>query len=115
MPLREAGAIFAGGAAGAVLRALLAEWLDAGGGDWPWGTLVANVAGAFVLGLVVARLPPSRHALLGGGFCGALTTFSTLELELLWMLDAGRTGLAAAYALVSVAAGIAAVAIGRRR
>ena len=108
-------AVFAGGAAGAIVRALVAEALPHDPGAWPWGTFLVNVAGAFVLGLVVTReqerLPPSsyRRPLLGTGFCGALTTFSTMQVELLWMLDAGDLGLAAAYALASVAAGFGAV------
>jgi CrcB protein len=59
------------------------------------------------------RLPLSayRRPLLGTGFCGALTTFSTMQLELLGMLDAGRTALAAAYAAASIAAGFLAVTV----
>ena len=108
-------AVFAGGAAGAIARAIVAGALPHDPGAWPWGTFLVNVAGAFVLGLVVTReqerLPPSsyRRPLLGTGFCGALTTFSTMQVELLWMLDAGDLGLAAAYALASVAAGFGAV------
>ena len=117
LDVRELVAVFAGGCAGAVLRAALAEALDAGRGDWPWATLVVNVAGAFLLGLFITRLqerlPPSayRRPLLGTGFCGALTTFSTVQVEVLWMLDAGRAGLAVLYALVSVVAGLLAVAL----
>ena len=109
--------MFAGGCAGAVLRAALAESLDAGRGDWPWATLIVNVAGAFMLGLFITRLqerlPPSayRRPLLGTGLCGALTTFSTVQVEVLWMLDAGRAGLAALYVLTSVVTGLLAVAL----
>jgi CrcB protein len=113
---RELAAIFAGGFVGAIARAELAEVLPSSSGDWPWATFVVNVAGAFLLGYFTTRLqerlPPSsyRRPLLGTGLCGALTTFSTMQLELLGMLDADRVGLAAAYALVSVAAGFLAVA-----
>jgi fluoride exporter len=112
---RELLAIFAGGCAGAVARALLGEALPHDPGTWPWATFAVNVAGAFVLGWLVTRLqerlPPSpyRRPLLGTGFCGALTTFSTFQVELLWMLDADRAGLAAAYASASLAAGCLAV------
>jgi CrcB protein len=108
-------AVFAGGAVGAVARALMLEALPHDPGTWPWATFLVNVAGAFVLGLVVTReqerLPPSpyRRPLLGTGFCGALTTFSTMQVELLGMLDAGSPGIAAAYALASVGVGFGAV------
>jgi CrcB protein len=114
---REILAVFAGGAVGAIARALVGEALPAEPGTWPWATFAVNVAGAFVLGLLVTRLqervPPSayRRPLLGTGFCGALTTFSTFQVELLRMLDADRAGLAAAYAAASIAAGCLAVAL----
>jgi CrcB protein len=113
---RELAAIYVGGAVGAVARAYLAEELPAEPGTWPWATLMVNIAGAFMVGYFITRLqerlPLSsyRRPLLGTGLCGGLTTFSTMQLELLEMLDAGAFGLAAAYALVSVAVGFAAVA-----
>ena len=114
---REIAAVFAGGCAGAVLRALVGEALVHDPGAWPWATLIVNLAGAFALGWLVTRLqervPPSlyRRPLLGTGLCGALTTFSTMQVELLQMLDADRLGLAAAYAAVSLALGLLAVAL----
>ena len=114
---RELGAIFAGGFIGAVARAELAELLPHDPGGWPWATLVVNVLGAFLLGYFVTRLqerlPLSayRRPFLGTGICGALTTFSTMQVELLEMLDAERIALAAAYAVVSVVAGFAAVVV----
>src|SRR4051812_32314288 len=110
---RELGAIFAGGFLGALVRAEMVELLPPRPGRWPWATFAVNVAGAFLLGYVVTRLqerlPLSayRRPFLGTGLCGALTTFSTMQLELLRMLDAGRGGLAVAYAAGSVAAGVA--------
>jgi fluoride exporter len=114
---RELLAVFAGGAAGAVARALAGEALPHAPGSWPWATFGVNVAGAFVLGWLITRLqervPPSayRRPLLGTGFCGALTTFSTFQVELLGMLDADRAGLAAGYAAASLLAGGIAVAL----
>jgi CrcB protein len=114
---RELAAVFAGGCAGALARALLGEALPSDAGEWPWATFGANAGGALLLGWLVThlqeRVPPSeyRRPLLGTGLCGALTTFSTLQLELLEMLDAGRAGLAAAYAGASLAAGLLGVAL----
>jgi fluoride exporter len=115
---RELAAIFAGGVGGALARAGVSERLPHGVASWPWATFGVNVAGAFLLGLVATalqeRLPPTayRRPFVGTGICGALTTFSTLQLELLRMVDGGRGGLAAAYAAASVVAGLAAVVMG---
>jgi CrcB protein len=114
---RELAAIFAGGCLGAVARAELAQALPTHPGQWPWATFIVNVVGAFLVGYFITRLqerlPLSayRRPLLGTGLCGGLTTFSTMQLEMLRMLDAGDTGLAVAYALASVAAGFLAVAV----
>ena len=114
---RELAAIFAGGFIGASARAELGQAWSTSPGCWPWATFVVNIAGAFLLGYFVTRLqerlPPSeyRRPLLGTGFCGAFTTFSTLQVELLDMLDAGHVGLAAGYAAASIALGFAAVVV----
>jgi fluoride exporter len=111
---RELAAIFAGGVVGALLRASLSEAAGPPAG-WPWVTLSVNLAGAFALGYFVTRLqerlPLStyRRPLLGTGFCGALTTFSTVQVELLKMLDAHRYGLAGSYAIASAVGGFAAI------
>ena len=108
---QELLAIAVGGAAGAVLRVALARTYTSGSASWPWVTFAVNMAGAVLLGYAVTRLqerlPLSayRRPLLGTGFCGALTTFSTMQLELLRMLDAHRYGLAAAYASTSIVLG----------
>jgi fluoride exporter len=80
--------VAAGGAIGAVARYLvtlgLARW-----GPLPWGTLVVNVVGSFVLGALLEaaardpRIPLEAKALIGTGFCGGLTTFSTFSVETL--------------------------------
>ena len=113
---RELLAIFAGGAVGALARAGLSERWAHSPTSWPWATFVVNVVGAFMLGYFATRLqerlPLSayRRPLLGTGLCGALTTFSTMQLELLRMLDHGRVGLATGYAAASVIAGFLALA-----
>jgi len=116
MDRRELAAIFAGGFLGAIARAGLLEALPHDPGEWPWATFLANVVGAFLLGYTVTRLqerlPLSayRRPFLGTGLCGALTTFSTMQLELLRMLDGSHVGLAAGYAAASLAVGFVAVA-----
>lgn len=111
----ELAAVFAGGFIGAVARLALVEAMPHGYLEWPWPTFLANLAGAFALGYFTTRLqerlPLSayRRPLLGTGFCGALTTFSTMQLEIVRMLEGGATGLAFAYAAVSVVAGLALV------
>jgi fluoride exporter len=104
---RELGAIFLGGAMGTLVRAGVVEALGHGAPEWPWATFSVNVIGAFLLGWFVIALPKEgyRRPLLMAGFCGGLTTFSTLQLELLEMLDEGSTGLAILYLLGSILAG----------
>lgn len=108
-------AVFAGGCIGAVARAGLARAIPVTAGNWPWGTFAANVAGTAALALFATRLqerlPPStyRRPLLGTGLCGALTTFSTLQIELIRMARDGHTALAAGYLAASVATGLGAM------
>jgi fluoride exporter len=111
---RELAAIFAGGMLGALARVALAEGFPHVRDAWPWTTFAANLAGAALLGWAVTRLPPAsyRRPFVGIGVCGALTTFSTFQLELLRMLDAGSAALALAYAAASLGGGIAAVRLG---
>lgn len=117
---RELAAIFAGGFLGTVARAWLVDVAPSAPGRWPWTTFAVNVLGAFLLGYLVTRLqerlPLSayRRPLLGTGFCGALTTFSTVQIELLGMLDRGHVMLAVAYVAASVVAGLLAVALSTR-
>ncbi len=114
---RELGAIFAGGFVGAIARAELVQALPFHVGSWPWATTSVNVVGAFLLGYLTTRLqerlPVSayRRPLLGTGLCGALTTFSTMQVEILRMLDGGQVALAVAYGLTSIVVGFLAVAL----
>lgn len=114
---RELAAIFLGGVVGAIARAELAVALPVRPGQWPWATFTVNIVGAALLGYSTTRLqerlPPTQYwrPLIGTGLCGAMTTFSTVQLELLRMLDAGDAGLACAYAVTSIAAGLLAVAV----
>jgi fluoride exporter len=111
---RELGAIFLGGALGTLLRAGAVEAFGHGAPEWPWATFPVNVAGSFLLGFFVIGLPATsyRRPLLMAGFCGGLTTFSTLQLELLEMLDEGSVGLAGLYLSGSLVAGYVGVVFG---
>jgi fluoride exporter len=111
---RELGAIFLGGALGTLLRAGLLEGLGEGAPGWPWATFAVNLFGAFLLGFLVVRFSPAFRwrPLLTTGLCGGLTTFSTMQVELLTMLEAGRPGIAAGYAAASVVGGLLGVAAG---
>ena len=112
---RELAAIFLGGAIGALLRVWIGEEFTGAGASWPWVTFSINVTGSFALGYFITRLqdrlPQStyRRPLLGTGFCGAYTTFSTMQVEMLTMIEHDRYGLAASYAAASIAAGYLAI------
>ncbi len=112
---RELGAVFVGGAVGTAVRAALATLTAPPPGHWPWATFTVNIVGAFILGFVTTRLlerlPLSayRRPLLGTGLCGGLTTFSTMQVETVQMIERHHYGLAAGYTVVSVIAGLVAV------
>ena len=114
---REIAAIFAGGALGTLARAALAEAFPHSATAWPWPTFAVNIVAAFLLGYFVTRLqerlPLSsyRRPLLGTGLCGGLSTFSTMQLEIVKMLEAHAWGLAAGYAAASIVAGYAAIQV----
>lgn len=112
---RELAAVFVGGALGTVARAALETLTAPDPGRWPWPTFVANIIGAFLLGYATTRLlermPISSYRLpfVGTGLCGGLTTFSTMHVEILVMLEHHHYGLAAGYATASLSAGLTAV------
>jgi CrcB protein len=115
----ELAAVGAGGAVGALGRVGLEQAWPTAAGNWPWATFAVNILGAFLLGSLMTGLrhgPISipTYRLLGTGFCGALTTFSTMQVELLQMLDHARYGLAIGYVGASVVCGYAAVSVAAR-
>lgn len=104
--------VAAGGAAGAGVRwAVLTTLVE--GGAFPWATLLVNVVGCLVVGALAGRSQSAR-ALLGVGFAGGLTTFSTFAVETALLLEDIRPGMAVIYAATSVLSGVAAVVTGRR-
>ncbi|ABM12769.1 fluoride efflux transporter CrcB [Mycolicibacterium vanbaalenii] len=115
---RELAAVFAGGALGTLARAGFEELAAPDPGRWPWPTFTVNIVGALLLGVFVTRLlerlPVSsyRRPFLGTGLCGGLTTFSTMQVETLKMVEHGHYGLAAGYTAGSIGAGLAAVYVG---
>jgi fluoride exporter len=108
---RELAAIFAGGAVGALARTEVSELFPSSPTCWPWAVFAINISGAFILGYFVTqlqeRLPLStyRRPFIGTGFCGAFTTFSTMQLELLNMVRHHDYGLAAGYGGASIVLG----------
>ena len=112
---RELAAIFVGGAVGTAVRAALATWMPTSGTQWPWATFAVNIVGALLLGYFATRLqerlPLSsyRRPLLGTGLCGGLTTFSTMQVEIVRMLDSRAYVLAVGYTAASICLGLVAV------
>jgi CrcB protein len=80
---------------------------------FPWGTLTVNVVGSLLLGFL-AGLPtnPAVAALVGTGFCGALTTYSTFSYETLHLARGSHRFYALVYVLASVVAGFGAASLG---
>jgi CrcB protein len=115
--------VAAGGFLGAVLRFALAEALPSA--VLPWGTLVANVAGAFLLSVLlyenrlVGSLSAGTRLLVGTGFCSSLTTYSTFAVETAALsgLPGLATGVTALLAVANVALnyvfGFAAIGLGQ--
>ena len=113
--------IAVGSAVGGNLRYFLGRWVDNQGlpGGLPWGTFVINVTGSFVLGFFAVafleRLAPARrelYLLLGTGFCGGYTTFSTFEWETFKLVRGGSWPAAVLNVGGSVAVGFIGVLVG---
>ena len=103
-----------GAAVGAPLRYLTDRTVQAKHDSvFPWGTFTVNVCGSLILGFLTA-LPtsPSVTALLGTGFCGALTTYSTFSYETLRLVQQGARFYALVNVIASVVAGLGAAGIG---
>lgn len=113
---RAAIAVGIGGLAGAGTRWALVEALPSTD-TWPWGVLAVNLIGCLVLGYLAAEAWSARAELpitlgLGTGFCGSLTTFSALTVDVAQMARDDDWGFAAGYLAVSVLGGVALAVIG---
>ncbi|HHY07918.1 MAG: CrcB family protein [Lawsonella sp.] len=105
-------AVIAGGALGAVVRYLLVQYMPRARSGFSWGIFTANVAGSGVLAILTAAsmvattnggdLPAAAIGLVGVGFCGALTTFSTFSTDTVGLLRAGHLKGAATYVGLSI-------------
>ena len=110
-------AVFVGGCLGGWARYAATVAWPTPTGRFPWSTLGVNVAGAFVLALVIvvaAELAPSRYLrpLVGTGFCGALTTFSSVVVAVDQLLAHHHPGTAVAYLFATIGAGLVAAMVG---
>ncbi|WP_375161452.1 fluoride efflux transporter CrcB [Bradyrhizobium sp. RDT46] len=109
-------AVAAGGALGAVVRYLVS--IGAGrafGTDFPWGTLIINVTGSFLIGILTGlfatkwNLPQAARIFLTVGICGGYTTFSTFSLDAWYLIERGQTVASAAYMIASVVLSVTAL------
>ncbi|MGM7702738.1 fluoride efflux transporter CrcB [Pseudalkalibacillus sp. Hm43] len=110
--------VMVGGFFGAICRYMLGEWIPTTGG-FPVGTLSVNLAGCLLLGWFTAfsqrkSLRPEIPLLIGTGFAGSFTTFSTFSVETLELVKQELFVFAATYVLSSVLAGIALAFVGYR-
>jgi CrcB protein len=105
-----------GGALGSMARyatgIYVGRWL---GTAFPWGTLLINIVGSFLIGTFAESFAlrwdasPSMRVFLVVGICGGYTTFSTFSLDMVTLLNRGETLLAATYIVASVGLGVAAL------
>ena len=119
MAVGTLAAVALGGAAGALLRHVIAIWIGRPAG-LPWAILLVNLSGALALG-ILATLFAERFELsaavrigLTVGLLGGYTTFSTLSVDSLNLIDDGRWGWALANLLVSGAGGLGAAWLGQQ-
>lgn len=101
--------IAVGGAVGSVLRYLLGGAVQRqSGSGFPLGTMMVNVSGCFLIGILVRQflnmqLSSEMRAFLIVGFCGGFTTFSTFSAETVGLIEGGEYGRAVSYAVLSLA------------
>ncbi|SFO31982.1 CrcB protein [Geodermatophilus obscurus] len=109
-----------GGALGALARWGVAEALPSQDGGWPWATLLVNLTGCLLIGVLTGVLanrspePAWARPFLGVGVLGGYTTYSAFAVEVVVLADAGALPAALGYVLASVLGGVLAVAAGVR-
>lgn len=107
-----------GGALGALARWGVTEALPHSPGAWPWATLLVNLTGCLLIGILLAvllgRFPahPWLRPFLATGVLGGWTTYSTFAVDTVQLADAGAWGAAAGYVIASILGGAMAVAGG---
>jgi fluoride exporter len=111
-------AVFAGGALGTLARVWLGLHIVQAPTHWPWTIFAINVSGSFLLAYIASQMQVRRlgsthwRPFLTTGLCGGYTTFSTVQVEAVKMLEAHCYGLTAGYLAASVAAGLVAIWLG---
>jgi CrcB protein len=106
--------VFLGAIVGAPARYLTDRFIGARhDSPFPWGTFVVNLTGCLILGALTGTAPPGPvMALVGTGFCGALTTYSTFGFETIRLLEQRNYFYAVVNVTVSVIAGLGAALLG---
>lgn len=108
-------AVFIGGGLGSLCRYVLGQYFPSS--PFPWATLLANTLACLILGIFTGYLLKNNldnhfKVLVGAGFCGGFSTFSTFSNETLKLGQSGASAMALGYVLISIILGIVAVAVG---
>ncbi|MDZ4707409.1 MAG: fluoride efflux transporter CrcB [Saprospiraceae bacterium] len=108
-----------GAALGGVLRYLFSIWLKPEVSKFPWATLIVNLLGSFMLGLIISYFSKNEGSttvklMLTTGFCGGFTTFSAFSMELVLMVQKSEYLTAGVYIVASIIGGLGLAWLGYR-